>query len=145
MHDFHVVLATPVTRQSSLASVVAPGMEQPAEADYLASSQPETEEEKRDRILAAYDGARRALTRAEAGTFDSAGLRRRRDVMHALDAVVLHEADPSAGGLDDLRVGLATLVRRWDLQDDHEREITGHLEGKPSWSHDERIIEIVYK
>lgn len=108
MHDFHVVLATPVQAASAISAMVAPGVEHSAEADHLAAETPETDEEKRERVMDAFD--------VVCGRLDSISL-------CALDAVVIQDRPPGPDALPELRVALGQLARLWRLGDNDHRPI----------------------
>lgn len=102
MHEFHIVLATPISRASSMSAMVAPGMETPAEADHLSAERPETEEERQDRVIAAFD--------AVCGRISAADL-------CLLDAACVHGRAIGDDAMDDLTAALDQLVRLWRLDD----------------------------
>lgn len=106
--SFHVVMATPMTRQSAAAIGVAAGMEAPAEADF-SHAEREDEVERRDRVTDAMNAASEALT--DAGVL----------VAREVNAVVIE--DQLIDRIDRLRAGLDVLVRLWrlDAQDTPRR------------------------
>jgi len=113
--DFHHILATPMTRLSAMALQVAEsGEHNPAEADYLAPSRPETEEERRDRVLEQYGAAMGAIRKV-----DPNGA-----VLRCMDACIIHDRLPSEEDIELLlKRGLDALVRLWRLDRDAPKPI----------------------
>lgn len=143
--DFGRVLASPVRPNSALSSMVDSGLELPAEADHLSSSYIETPEEKSDRVLDRYDGAMRALDRAErsvAGFALKVHLQDR--LFPVLDDVVVQDREPSPAGLQKLVLLLDTLAKHWGLCTDEERPFRAQVNERPKWGHDEKEVLISY-
>ena len=132
-------LAAPVRVASTLGQIVAPGVGEPIGAD--SRGEPETEEERADRILGLTDGDRRsggqydrakfAITCAYGAVIPGryVGLEKAdrcellvfelafhlRDVFAALDLVVVRNQPPAAAALAPLRFGLDALVEHWHI------------------------------
>ncbi|MEP9368671.1 hypothetical protein [Xanthobacter sp. VNH20] len=105
LREFHLVLASPVT-VSTAAIMVAEGVERPAEAEYLAAERPETEEERRERVLAQFEAVKRCIGRLESA----------RAVTAELDALVMRDLVPAA--LGNIEAGLTALADLWGYRDD---------------------------
>lgn len=133
--EFHVLLATPVTRMSAAALAVSEtGEQQPAAADHLTPSRPETEEERRDRVLAQYGAAMRAIRRV-----DPTG-----SALQAMEACILHDKALLAHDVDLLlKRGLNALVELWRLDATAEKPIRGIRSDKPAWDYQKRVVTIV--
>jgi len=139
LREFHVVLASPVTA-SAAAIMVSEGVENPEEADYLAAECPETEEERRERVLYQFDAAKRALGGVEAP----------RHVVSQIDALLMWDTCPD--DLTHIRGGLSALAALWRMTeppcDEGRREVkvAGERYGDaPHWPHDEKEVQIVYR
>ncbi|ABS68929.1 hypothetical protein Xaut_3702 [Xanthobacter versatilis] len=139
IREFHVVIAAPITA-STAAIMVAEGMEIPAEADHLAAERPETEEEKRDRVLAQHAGAMAVLDRLEWG----------RQITSELDALLMRDAEPEHLRL--VKAGLHALAAFWRMAEppenpnDREVKVKGVRYGEEAeWPHEEKVVSIVYK
>lgn len=136
LREFHVVMASPIT-VSTAAVMVANGVETPAEADHLAAEKPETEEERAERVLRMFGGAKQRLSRLECGGH----------AVRDIDALVMRDIVPLH--LDAVRAGLRALAKMWhmeDVQEDYLRRSEGYRSGtRPEWPHEEREVEIVYK
>lgn len=139
LREFHVVLASPVT-VSTAAIMVASGVETPAEADHLAAERPETEEERRDRVLEQFDAA--------SGVFDSLACSKR--VVSDIDALLMRDVVPA--NIASVKSGLQALAAFWRMTEPPEREqdrevrVKGRRYGdRPEWAHEEKQVEIVYK
>lgn len=139
LREFHVILASPVT-MSSAAIMVAEGVEAPAEADYLAAERPETEEERRERVLAQFGAASAVFDRLEAS----------KQVVSDIDALLMRDVAPS--NIGPLKSGLKALAAFWRMTEPPEKEeerdvrVSGRRYGeKPEWPHDEKVVDIVYK
>lgn len=139
VREFHVVLATPMQRSSALASMVAPGMEETQEADHLAAERPETEIEKRKRVLKAHGAAMRAIRSvAESGS-----------VFAVLEAVVIEDRPCGEMEMDLLKRGLSALCWHWRMEDrapgeEPDVRVSGMRAERPSWGHEEKELKIVY-
>lgn len=139
LREFHVVLAAPVTA-SSAAIMVAETVCQDAEGDELAPEHSETDEERRDRVLAQFERAKRALGRLD----------RSKEITSGIDALVMRDVLPADLAL--VRSGLQALARLWRIFEDEADEarrpirVNGKRFGeRAAWPHDERIVEIQYK
>lgn len=139
IREFHVVIAAPITA-STAAIMVAEGMEIPAEADHLAAERPETEEEKRDRVLAQHAGAMAVLDRLEWG----------RQITSELDALLMRDAEPEHVCL--VKAGLHALATFWRMAEppenlnDREVKVKGFRHGEEAkWPHEENVVSIVYE
>lgn len=139
IREFHIVIAAPITA-STAAIMVAEGMEIPAEADHLAAERPETEEEKRDRVLAQHAGAMTVLDRLEWG----------RQIISELDAMLMRDAEPEHIRL--VKAGLHALAAFWRMTEppedpsDREVKVSGARYGeRPDWPHEEKAVSIIYK
>lgn len=139
LQEFHVILASPVTI-SSAAIMVATSLEAPAEAEYLGSEVRETEEDKRERVLAQFEQAKRALAKVRDPKRASA----------ALDALMWH--DCASDDLGPVHDALKCLARLWRMEEPAEKEqdrpinVKGCLIGnKAVWSFDEKEVVIHYK
>lgn len=138
LREFHLVLACPMTA-SAAAIMVAPGVQQDAEGDLMAAERHETDEERRDRVLASFDKVQRELRRLDGSKV----------VVRDLDALLLRDIVP-----DDLRAvkaGLLALAAMWRMEepaaDERDRpvRVKGFTNGDPAtWGHEEKIIDIVY-
>lgn len=115
INEFHVILATPMTRVSSAAIQVADsGEHNPADADYLAPSRPETEEERRDRVLDQYGAAMKAIR-----AIDPNGA-----VLRCMDACIIHDRVVCEDDIELLlKRGLDALVQLWRLDMDAAKPI----------------------
>ncbi|MFG1454561.1 hypothetical protein V5F44_20265 [Xanthobacter sp. V2C-8] len=139
LREFHVILASPVS-MSSAAIMVAEGVEAPAEADYLTAERPETEEERRERVLAQFGAASAVFDRLEAS----------KQVVSDIDALLMRDVVPA--DLGPVTTGLRALTRLWRMTEpperveDREVRVSGRRhEEKPGWPHDENVVDIVYK
>ncbi|BAF86834.1 hypothetical protein AZC_0836 [Azorhizobium caulinodans ORS 571] len=139
LHEFHIVLATPMTA-SSAAIMVASPVQQDAEGDLMAAERPETEEERRDRVLASFDRATSVLKRVENS----------RSAIRDIDALLLRDQVPQ--DIQPTRRGLAALASMWRLNEPAEEEgdrpirVRGARIGDAcAWSHEEREVAILYK
>lgn len=139
VHDFHRVMATPMTTCSALARMVA---EQVGKEDVAgevgAAERPESEEERRERVL---DHHRKAMST----------IRRLGDMARpaftVMENAVLHDRGvETAADLDALRAGLSQLARLWHLTDPtEERPIRSHRGDKATWDHEEKEINIILR
>jgi hypothetical protein len=139
VREFHVVLATPMQTSSALAGMVAPGMEQPMEADHLAAECPESEVQKRARVLKAHGAAMRAIR----------ALPEASNVFAVLEAVVIKDEPCRDDDLRLLRSGLLAFCRLWRMEDrapgeEPDVRVSGVRAERPSWGHDEKEVRIVY-
>jgi len=139
LREFHVVLASPVTA-SAAAIMVSDGVENPEEADYLAAECPETDEERRERVLYQFDAAKRALGYAQEP----------RTVVSQIDALLMWDTCPD--DLTHIRAGLSELAALWRMTEPPAEEwrrdvkVAGERHGEaPHWPHDEKEVRIVYR
>lgn len=139
LREFHVVLASPMTA-SAAAIMVSSGVQQDAEGDLMAAERQETDEERRDRVLAAFDKVQRALR----------GLEDSQVVVRDLDALLLRDLVPDDIG--PVKTGLLALAAMWRMEEPAENErdrpvkVRGFTTGElPRWEHEEKIIDIVYR
>lgn len=125
LREFHIILASPIT-VSTAAIMVAEGVERPADADYLAAECPETEEERRDRVLEQFEAVKRRIGRLEAA----------RAVTTDLDALVMRDIAPA--DLRNVCAGLAALADHWGYAETRDEvrvksfAKAGNAE-KPAW------------
>lgn len=136
--EFHQVLASPVTTSTMLGRLVADGYQDAREGDVGAAERPETDDERRERVLVQHDAAMRVLRR-----LDDA-----QAVFRVMEAVVLHDrcAEDARARLA-LRAGLSQLARLWRLAAPKEGEsrVRFYRSDRPTWPHEVRIVDIVLK
>lgn len=139
IREFHIVNAAPAT-VSTAAIMVAEGVETPAEADHLAAERPETEEERRARVLDQHAAAMGVVEGLEWG----------RQVAGELDRLLMQDAAPEYLAL--VRAGLGALAAFWRMEEPpkeagaREVKVKGFRVGDgPEWAHEEREVSIVYK
>ncbi|MDR6953802.1 hypothetical protein J2X65_003165 [Ancylobacter sp. 3268] len=137
--EFHQIMATPITTTTVLGTMAA-GDRGDRDGDVGAAERPETEEERRERVLGHHGSAMNILR----GTSDH------RAVFRTLEAVVLY--DCPIGGEAELIVlkeGLSALARFWRLRSPPKADeelpvrVAGHRYDRPVWPHEERIVNIV--
>lgn len=139
MWDFHRVMASPTMPVSSLTSMIAPGMETPAEADHLSSETPLTPEERQERAFDRFDDAM-----AVVGACERHGGILRGGLFALLDDIVMQDRTPDTMALSKLRLVLQSLAAKWGFAEDKGKlRIRGKIMDRPSWGHDEKIIEFV--
>lgn len=139
IREFHIVNAAPAT-VSTAAIMVAEGVETPAEADHLGAERPETEEERRARVLDQHAAAMGVVEGLEWG----------RQVAGELDRLLMQDAAPEYLAL--VRAGLRALAAFWRLDEPTEevarrrRKKAVFTDGdRAEWPHEEREVSIVYK
>jgi hypothetical protein len=138
MAEFRLLLASPVMPPAAFARMVDPGVETPAEADHLAAERPETDEERRSRVLSAYDEVREELLAAErlaVGRY-----------AEAFDALVCRDKACTVAEWPVLKGVLARLVVLWKLDAGAPRKTRGTMRrtDRSEWQHEEREIHILY-
>lgn len=140
MASFARIVASPVLPNSALSSMVAPGMETPAEADHLSNETPLTPEEKEDKAFGAFDDIM-----AIVGACERNGGQIKGRLFSLVDDVVMRDLLPDRVGLTKLRFVLQSLASHWNMAEIPEGEVrvSGKRTEKPSWGHDEKIIEFV--
>ena len=139
LREFHVVLATPVTA-SGAAVMVAETVQPDAEGDTMAAEHPESDEERRDRVLAAFGFATMVLR----------GQENHRAVIGDIEALLMRDQVPD--NLGPIKCGLSALAAKWRMEEPAEEEqhrpvrVRGARSGAiPTWDHEEREISVVYQ
>jgi hypothetical protein len=127
VQDYRRFLASPVTAGSMLGQMVASGAGQEEESG--TTERPETDEERRTRVLAQHGAAMRAIPRS---------------AFPVMEAVVILDHAHHATQLPALQIGLSALARLWKMTDDMPRSVRGSRAERPSWGHDEKEVTIVY-
>ncbi|MBS7532111.1 hypothetical protein KHC28_00330 [Ancylobacter sonchi] len=139
--EFHQIMASPITNTTILGTMAA-GDRGDRDGDVGAAERPETEEERRERVLGHHGSAMSVLRK----TADH------RAVFRTLEAVVLY--DCPIGGEPELVVlkeGLSVLARFWRLRSPPKADeelpvrVAGHRYDRPAWPHDVRIVDIVVR
>lgn len=133
--EFHQVLATPMPTGSMLGRMVADPVRGDREGDVGAAERPETEEERRERVLVQHDGAMRALRRLGVDS---------RDVFAAMESIVIHGRPAGEQkDLDALRAGLTQLARLWRMEMPTEGRIRAECGERSRWQHEEKVLDII--
>ncbi|MBS9476223.1 hypothetical protein [Ancylobacter radicis] len=139
VHDFHRVMATPMSTCSAMARMVAePVGKEDVAGEVGAAERPESEEERRDRVLGHHRKA--MITIRKLG--DMA-----RPAFTVMENTILHDRGvESDADLEALRLGLSQLARLWRLTDPtEERPIRSHRDDTATWDHEEKEINIILR
>lgn len=129
--EYRRFLATPVTSGSTLGQMVANnvGPDDWRSGESGKSERPETDEEKRARVLTQHGAALRAIPRSS---------------FLVMEAVVILDRTLDPAQLPALQIGLSALAQLWRMTDDVPRSVRGSRSERPSWVHDEKEVKIVY-
>lgn len=136
IQDFHIVLATPMPAGSPLGLMVASKVD--GEEESGTAERPETDEERRDRVLVQHKAAMACLRKSGDA----------RAVLGEMERAVYH--DVACGDFQALKIGLGALAKLWrmsELEEDGPARVRGHVGkgDKPRWEHEEKEVTIVYK
>lgn len=138
IREFHIVLATPMNTMSALGQMVTSSIDPDAwrSGESGSTEMPETEEDKRDRVLAQHGAAMSWLRRCG----DAAA------VFSEMERVVIH--DLPVNDLKTLKRGLQELAKLWRMKepdDDTVNRICGQRGERPTWDHDVKEVAITYR
>ncbi len=107
VRQFHLVMATPVQAGSTLGGMVSSGNDQDVAGDVMAAERPESDEEKRKRVLAQHGRAMSAM-RALPGCAQ---------IFATMERVIIHDHACVEADVPRLVSGLEALCSLWKMPD----------------------------